>query len=221
MFFVHLADNDLPYTEYRRLLFRNFCVIDYHRYVPFVISINQSFPRLWFIIDMTYHRNFSMKYKTSATNGAGTAYLPKLTPTPRSVFVAQSCICYMDLSFTRFIWPLYYLPFELRLSIPLSFFHANNKISITNENARGQQSDNQEWTIQRHCQHCAYTKQDENKQYKRKTQHRKLKEWATWTSLNNGSEPTCSWSGSGTTHKQTPIRHEPYIKQPEVKTSRT
>ena len=133
MFFVHLADNDLPYTEYRRLLFRNFCVIDYHRYVPFVISINQSFPRLWFIIDMTYHRNFSMKYKTSATNGAGTTYLPKLTPAPMSVFVAQSCICCMNLSFTRLIWPLYYLPFELRLSIPLSFFHANNKISITNK----------------------------------------------------------------------------------------
>jgi len=122
-----------------------------------------------------------MKYKTSATNGAGTAYLPELTPAPRSVFVAQSCVFCMNLSFTRLIWPLYYLPFELRLlvspSIPLSFFHANNKISITSKNARGQRSGIQEWTIQRHWQHCAYTKQDENKQYKRKTQHRKLKEW--------------------------------------------
>jgi len=51
---------------------------------------------------------------------------------------------------------------------------------------------NQEWTIQRHWQHLG-TQDTGRRQIKQKTQHRKLKRWATRTTPKNEGELRCSW----------------------------
>lgn len=199
---MHLINKDLPSIEYRSYLsILKITVSEFLCYrLPWIRfgchDTNHYLSRVCLIINMTYQRMFSTTDKMSVASVSGTAYLRSGVRIYGRYFVAQSCVVCMDLSFIRLIWPLYYLTFDIRIlmspSIPLRFVHVNNKISITSTTARGQQSGNQECTIQRNWQHCAYTKQDENKQYKRKTQHRKLNEWTTRNSLKNGRKPMCS-----------------------------
>lgn len=104
-----LLDTETAQVSFR-LPLRNCCVIDDHGYVPFVIGKNQSFSRLWLIINMTNHRIFSMKDKTCAASGEETAYLLLLTPAFKSAFFLFFVwICLLTVSFEHcIIWPSIY-----------------------------------------------------------------------------------------------------------------
>ena len=64
--------------------------------------------------------------------------------------------------------------------------HVYSSIWCVRENRRS----NHEWTIKRHWKHWAHKTQYKDKQ--NKTQHRKLKRWATWTPPKTWGEPRCS-----------------------------
>ena len=74
------------------------------------------------------------------------------------------------------------------------------------ENRRG----NHEWTIQRHWQHWVHKTQDKDKQNK-KTQHRKLKWWATRIPPKTSGEPMIMDVLAKAKQFMPLIRHSPLI----------
>ena len=70
--------------------------------------------------------------------------------------------------------------------IHLIYFKIDNRPTLIKINVRENPRDNQEWTIQRSWKHLVHKTQDEDKQNKQKTQHRKLKTLTTRTSSKTG-----------------------------------
>jgi hypothetical protein len=104
--------------------------------------------------------------------------------------IARSCPALHTLSVTIVTSAVTTLPIfqhNIQLGLLLYMEGTKSKQSILHINVRENRKCNQIWKIQRNWQHWVLKTQDEDKQ-KQKTQHRKLKRWATRTPLKAGGE---------------------------------